>query len=313
MEFSEVESSKNIFEAFAKAIVNYFNFKGRTSRYDYWGFAFVNFLINMVFTLAGLFVIQKSPVVYGGMDAMLTIYGVLMIIPWISAMTRRLHDTNRSALKWLLAFPLVGIVILVILIAFAQSYLKGAYILFSFLIVIYVITMFVLLCFRGSEKDNKHGPAVAEDAGQRWKGIAMPVCMIIIPIVASLAVGALSGYSKAMNKYKTEKEVVPAIYDMLSRAKGQDGSDAIVNFDPQNTNAQPVGVMTITPSGNKVEVKRAGDFYEVTADNISESLCMALFGYNWYEHPDFEAMGINDKKGCEECYDSPCTITWRYK
>lgn len=312
MNFAPDKSCNNIFDAFAKALVNYFNFKGRTSRYDYWGFCFVNFLINAVLTLAGLLIIRKSPGVYGGLNAISTIYGVLMIIPWIAAMSRRLHDTDRSALKWLLAFPL-----LVLLLGFIVSFmLRGAsasIIVVSLLICAYMLTLLVLLCFRGSEKDNKHGAAVAEDAGQRWKGLAMPVCMIIIPIVASLAVGALSGYSKAMNKYKTEREVVPAIYDVLSRAKGQDGSDAIVNFDPQSANAQPVGVMTITPSGNKVEVKRAGDFYEVTADNISESLCMALFGYNWYEHPDFEAMGINDGKNCQICVSAPCKITWRYK
>ncbi len=314
--FPENQSCNNIFEAFVKAWVNFCNYKGRASRYDYWSFIFVNFLINFAFMLVGFFAISISEQASNGVDISSTVYSVAFLVPWIAAIVRRLHDTGRSALKWLLAFPLLGfflVFILGILAGFKFDAKNVSIILTAFFICGYMLTLLVLLCLRGSEKDNKYGPAVAEDAGQRWKGLAMPIFMIIMPILAAFAMGVVSGYSKAMNRYKTEKEIAPAIYDVLSKAKGQDGSDAIANFDPQASNAQPVGVLTTTPSGNKVEIKRSGDFFEVTVDNVSGELCVALFGYNWYEHPDFMTMGINEGENCQICLSTPCTITWRYK
>ena len=312
MNFAPDKSCDNIFDAFAKAMVNYFKFKGRTSRYDFWGFNFVNFLVQTFFFLFGMFIIQESKKIYGGIDIASQIFGLVMIIPWLSAMARRLHDTNRSALKWLVAFPLAGIAILGVSIAFAKEQLKSTYVLFSFLILVYFISLLVVLCFRGSEKDNKYGPAVAEDANQRWKGLAMPICMFILPFLGVLAIGMLSGYSKAMNKYKTEKEIAPAIYNLLKEVKN-DKNGPVFDGREWHEPASNSETMTITPSGYKIEMKRSGDFYEVSLGEVLPTLCTEIGNYHWGENPDFVNIRINEGPDCYSCVEQPCSITWKYK
>ena len=314
MDFAPDKSCNSIFDAFVKALVNYFNFKGRTSRYDYWGFCFVNFLIQLLFTLLGILAIRMLPEMAEGIETSSSIYGFIMIIPWIAAATRRLHDTDRSALKWLLAFPIVGF-ILVFILGFLAGLYSGSknisIILTSFFICAYILTLFVLLCFRGSEKDNKYGKAVAEDAGQRWKGLAMPIFISIIPLLSVLALGIVGGYSKARITYRI-RNTVPLMYDMLAEAKGYKTGMPIA--DVQSSGADAVGILRESPEGGVIKVERVGKTFVVTYSEVLAPLCFTFMAYNWAEHPDFESFKVEDDRDCQSCTENaPCTLIWNYK
>ena len=87
-------------EAVKSFFVNYLNFRGRTSKREYWlCFLFV-FIIYMVASLL--------PYIAG-------IIGLALFIPNIALNVRRLHDTGKSWLYLLFGLiPIVGFIILII-------------------------------------------------------------------------------------------------------------------------------------------------------------------------------------------------------
>ncbi len=310
-EFSEVESSKNIFEAFFKALVNCFNFKGRTSRYDYWGFSFINFGVHLLFSLLGILAVRISTEAVEGVNVSLSIYSILILIPWFAAMVRRLHDTGRSALKWLLVLPLIGTVILFVIGILLKTKIFVVWV--SFAILMYVIALSIVLCFRGSEKDNKYGQAVAEDSEQRWKGLAMPVFMVLVPIIVAIFTGVLSGYSRVHSKYRIQN-VVPVMYDVLAEAKGYKTGTPIADIKSSYLNPQSVGIFRVSPEGGKIKASRVGNMFIITHSEVPSSLCHDFSNYNWTEHPDFESFKIEDGRDCQSCTENaPCTLIWNYK
>jgi uncharacterized membrane protein YhaH (DUF805 family) len=79
---------------------NYANFKGRASRSEYWYFYLFGILV--LFVIAMVSAALYSLVVLG------------LLLPFISVLTRRLHDTGRSGAKALFLFvPFGGILLLI--------------------------------------------------------------------------------------------------------------------------------------------------------------------------------------------------------
>ena len=107
-------------ESIKHCFKNYASFKGRASRSEYWYF--------YLFTILVLFVIAMlSAVLYS-----LVLLGLLL--PFITVLTRRLHDTGRSGVKVLILFiPFIGSIFLLI-----------------------------WLCKAGDKTANKFGPPVAD-------------------------------------------------------------------------------------------------------------------------------------------------------
>ena len=85
----------------------YFDFNGRTGRKDYWMTVLVN--VAILFTL--IFVSAAT-----GSTAITFLYAVLwlaMLVPSISMVVRRLHDTGRSGAWFFICFvPIIGSLIL---------------------------------------------------------------------------------------------------------------------------------------------------------------------------------------------------------
>ncbi|MFV0574704.1 MAG: DUF805 domain-containing protein [Vibrio sp.] len=95
------------------ALKNYANFKGRTTRKEFWMFALFSMLavIIMVFLDAMLGTVNPE----SGVGILTSIYSLLTLIPNISITVRRLHDTNRSGWFYLLIIiPLIGALALLI-------------------------------------------------------------------------------------------------------------------------------------------------------------------------------------------------------
>jgi uncharacterized membrane protein YhaH (DUF805 family) len=97
------------FEAVSKCYRKYFVFKGRASRSEYWWCFLAAFLFAWPLLL--------SETSEGSWFAILSfIYFILtlsIVMPLISAWTRRMHDVGKSGWSWLYIFvPAVGFIVL---------------------------------------------------------------------------------------------------------------------------------------------------------------------------------------------------------
>ncbi|MEC9392066.1 MAG: DUF805 domain-containing protein [Pseudomonadota bacterium] len=81
----------------------YFDFDGRSSRAEFWHWQLFRVLLFLSLTfLESLSLLGLN-----------FIFNILLLIPEISVSIRRLHDTNRSGLWYLLTFTIIGIIPLI--------------------------------------------------------------------------------------------------------------------------------------------------------------------------------------------------------
>ena len=101
---------------YLNVVKNYFNFKGRTSRKEFWMFQWYNFLIIFGLMIFEYIILEMNlgfstviPVDGGGQGVLNFIYFLGMIIPSISVCVRRVHDTGKSG--WLMLIPIYNLVL----------------------------------------------------------------------------------------------------------------------------------------------------------------------------------------------------------
>ena len=94
---------------------NYATFSGRARRKEYWMFFLISALISIVLTrldiLLGTYSVEYEAGLFSGL------YSLLILIPSIAVVVRRLHDTDRSG-WWILIslIPLIGVIVLFVFI-----------------------------------------------------------------------------------------------------------------------------------------------------------------------------------------------------
>lgn len=105
------------------AFVNFFNFKGRATRAEFWWFTL--FVMVAGLGLLALDAMTLMPIVLaedyqalaslGFFDLYYPVFALLTAIPYLSLSVRRLHDVGVSGFWWLLNFiPLVGGLVLLV-------------------------------------------------------------------------------------------------------------------------------------------------------------------------------------------------------
>jgi len=97
-------------EAYKRMLSNYANFKGRSTRSDYWYVVLANVLIGFILGLiGGLFDIANVTMVIS------VIYSLAVLVPGIALVVRRLHDINKSGWYYFMALiPLAGPIIVLV-------------------------------------------------------------------------------------------------------------------------------------------------------------------------------------------------------
>ena len=94
----------------------YVEFSGRARRKEFWFFLLMNMLVSFFigFVVGFMAVVLKEPaIIFSG-----HIYSLVIFLPSISVLVRRLHDTGRSGWwYWIALVPLVGAIILIIFLA----------------------------------------------------------------------------------------------------------------------------------------------------------------------------------------------------
>lgn len=94
---------------------NYANFKGRSRRKEYWMFGLFHYLISLLMVfLDNILGIDLDGVGYGPLSIG---YLLLMFVPSLSVLVRRLHDVGKSGWWMLILFvPIIGGIWLFILL-----------------------------------------------------------------------------------------------------------------------------------------------------------------------------------------------------
>jgi uncharacterized membrane protein YhaH (DUF805 family) len=96
-------------QAISSAFANYFNFRSRASRSEYWYFALFLLIAGVATFLVDLSIVGPRDI--GPVNAIFTLG---TIIPSLAMSVRRLHDIGRSGWFLLLGIiPLIGIIILI--------------------------------------------------------------------------------------------------------------------------------------------------------------------------------------------------------
>lgn len=95
-----VKPMMNPIESVVTCIKKYFNFKGRARRSEFWWFALAIVLLNFLSAFLGFL----SPAV----SLVISICVILLFIPNVAALTRRLHDAGHSG--WWVALFLICLV-----------------------------------------------------------------------------------------------------------------------------------------------------------------------------------------------------------
>ena len=92
----------------------YVDFSGRARRSEYWYFALFNIIFLIVaLVLDNVLGTTVPPMPYG---VFYIIYGLIVLLPGLAVLVRRLHDVGKSGAYILLAFiPLIGAIWLLVL------------------------------------------------------------------------------------------------------------------------------------------------------------------------------------------------------
>ena len=167
--------AKSLWQYFVEAYTqNYFNFKGRARRREYWGIWLFNNLIALAISVIGRLLSDTDAGVFSMLSSMNLTWTVISVLwsivgffPQASATVRRLHDKGYSG-KWYLGvfFLSVVFVTLSFFVGFSllisKGHSDGLFVLFGIIGLIFIVLaifIFILLLLDGDKTENKYGPS----------------------------------------------------------------------------------------------------------------------------------------------------------
>lgn len=140
----------NLYNIYIFNIKNYFNFKGRCSRKNFWLFCFINVIIYTLILAVSMIIKLKI---------LINLYLLFLIIPSASIAARRFHDSNKSTKLFFTVYltPVLLQVALYILL-FTVKINSPIVIFFYFIVqVLFFIYMSYVLLKKGDNGQNAYG------------------------------------------------------------------------------------------------------------------------------------------------------------
>ena len=114
---------------FILALKNWNKFKGRANQSEFWYFTLFYFIVGTILYYIDLSFLGYNPVNPASIGVLQSIFGLVVVIPFLSLTIRRLHDVNKNGWNVLWIFTIIG----------------APYVLY-------------LNIIKGSKEDNSYGP-----------------------------------------------------------------------------------------------------------------------------------------------------------
>ncbi len=310
-----MENSKTILRAYGGAFKNYFKFSGRATRYDFWGFKLIDLAVTFVLSI---FAALWSPI-----SILSGLYGLATIFPSLALTSRRLHDVGRS-FWWFWG------AILLIVLSFVCAAMSGyagkdvvllsvLYILAVMTTVIYSFYLLYLTCKKSSD-DTKFGEPVSEDPTYVKQGKWFLIAYFGIIVASILSIALISGYSKAMEKYKANKTVDQIamlqanIHELFKNSASYDGLSAafVVEADavPDDMLAE---AQIVNPFGGVVGVMGYAKMFMIVYSDVPLDACKYLSEQNWGNSLLEITYNFGEAENCQECVAQGCELGWVFK
>ena len=96
-------------DAISSVLKNYATFSGRAPRSEYWYWAFFILILSIVPMAIDTMLFSES-----GYSPVGLLVSLGLLIPNISVAVRRLHDIDRTGWWFLIAFTIIGIILLIV-------------------------------------------------------------------------------------------------------------------------------------------------------------------------------------------------------
>ena len=139
---------------YLNAIRNYANIKGRMARHEFLQFMLLNFVFLQLISILGAIL---------SFFYLSILYLVVLLVPTVSAVVRRIHDTGKSA-KWLVPLSFLAMVgvfftLATMFIAKERDDVFVQVMILLFLVSLIVIGILIFILFeKGNKGANKYGP-----------------------------------------------------------------------------------------------------------------------------------------------------------
>ena len=167
--------AKSLWQYFVESYTqNYFNFKGRARRREYWGIWLFNNLIVLAINVIGHLFSDADAGEFSMLSSMnltwtiiYVLWSIISFFPQASATVRRLHDKGYSG-KWYLGVFFLSLVFVTLSFFVSVSLLmygrqsNGLFVLFGIIGLIFIVLaifIFILLLLDGDKTENKYGPS----------------------------------------------------------------------------------------------------------------------------------------------------------
>ena len=99
----------NFHDAIRSGIRNYVTFSGRASRSEFWYWALFALLVSIASSI-----IDHTIFPFASTGPIEGLTSLVLFLPGLAVSIRRLHDIDRSGWWWLIAFTVIGIVLLIV-------------------------------------------------------------------------------------------------------------------------------------------------------------------------------------------------------
>lgn len=100
---------------YIEVLKKYTVFSGRARRQEFWFFFLFSAIISIFFAVIDEFMGWNFEMGGDTIGFLSTLYFLVVAIPYIAVIIRRLHDTERSGWWFLIAFiPIVGVIVLLV-------------------------------------------------------------------------------------------------------------------------------------------------------------------------------------------------------
>ncbi len=100
----------NFVEAIASGFRNYVNFSGRAARSEFWFWTLFAFIVGIVAGILDTAIFLDGEELSGPISKITT---VVLFLPGLAVLFRRLHDIDRTGWWWLIAFTIIGFFLLI--------------------------------------------------------------------------------------------------------------------------------------------------------------------------------------------------------